>query len=62
MTEATKKLLDEFDSLAEPERREIAVEILRRTDLVASGAPEAKELLWAADQLFLELDRRESQE
>jgi len=62
MTEATRKLLDEFDSLAEPERREIAVEILRRTDLVDSGTPEAKELLWAADQLFLELDRRESQE
>jgi hypothetical protein len=60
MSKNAQRLLEEFDSLAETERREVAVEILRRTDLVSYGAPEDSELLAAADQIFLELDRRES--
>jgi hypothetical protein len=59
VTEATKKLLDSFDALAEAERREVATEILRRTALVEHGVPDDSELLWAADQVFLDLDRSE---
>jgi hypothetical protein len=62
VTEATKRLLDTFESLAVAERREVAVEILRRTALVDSGAPSDEELCWAADQVFLDLDHRESQD
>jgi hypothetical protein len=61
MTETAKKLLDDFESLAETERREVAVEILRRTALVDHEAPQEAELLWAADQVFLELEYREQQ-
>jgi hypothetical protein len=58
MTKTAKRLLDTFEALAETERHEVAVEILRRTALVDHGAPQEAELLWAADQVFLELEQR----
>jgi hypothetical protein len=61
MTETARKLLDTFEALAETERHEVAVEILRRTALVNHEAPQEAELLWAADQVFLELEQRERQ-
>lgn len=62
MTETAQRLLDTFESLPETERHEVAVEILRRTSLVEDGALAESELLWAADQVFLELDHRENHE
>jgi hypothetical protein len=61
MMNAARKLLDDFATLGEAERREVAVEILRRTELVGYGAPGDSELLSAADQIFLDLDRREAE-
>jgi hypothetical protein len=61
MTETAKRLLNSFEALAETERCEVAVEILRRTPLVDHPGPQEAELLWAADQVFLELEQRERQ-
>lgn len=62
MTETIKKLLDTFDSLPEPDRQEVAREILRRTALGEHGSPEDAELLALADEVFLELDRGEKEQ
>lgn len=59
MTQAARQLLDEFETLSQPERQEVVVEILRRTVGEDYSASEDRELLLAADQIFLELDRRE---
>ena len=57
MTEAAKKILETFDSLPDTDRREVAVDILRRTVSSQHGLPEESELIAAADAVFLELDR-----
>ena len=61
MTEAAQRLLDSFDALPEPDQREVATAILSRTAVVETGGLDDTELLWAADQVFLELDQRETQ-
>ncbi|HQU84318.1 MAG TPA: hypothetical protein PKY59_14370, partial [Pyrinomonadaceae bacterium] len=52
-------LLISFEQLTETEKRELAIEVVRRTDIF--GAPdisdEAQNLL--AEDLFLQLDREE---
>jgi hypothetical protein len=53
VTQAAKKLLEELDALEEGDRAEVLAELLRRVAL----APH--DLVAAADQIFLELDRRE---
>ena len=59
MTETARKLLDSFDALPEPERQEVAREILRRTALAEHDSLEDAELVAAADEVFRELDRAE---
>jgi hypothetical protein len=59
MTETAKRLLDTFDALSEPERQEIAREILLRTALWAHGSLEDAELVALADEVFRELDHAE---
>lgn len=61
MTEAARKLLDTFDALQEADRQEVLREILRRAALAHHGAPSDTELIAAADGMFLDLDRRETQ-
>ena len=56
MSETAKRLLDIFDALPEPERQEVAREILRRTALAEHGALEDTELVALADEVFRELD------
>ena len=53
--------LDTFDSLPEPERHEVTREIPRRTVGAEYGSPDDEELLALADEVFLDLDRGESQ-
>lgn len=60
MTETARKLLDAFESLPEPERHEVAREILRLTALAEHGPSGDDELLALADEVFLELDRGET--
>ncbi|MEA2601948.1 MAG: hypothetical protein QOF89_2940 [Acidobacteriota bacterium] len=62
MTKAAKKLLATFETLPEPDKQELAVEILRHTLNESYSSPDDSDLVFAADQLFLELDRRESQD
>jgi hypothetical protein len=59
MTQAAKKLLEEFDALQDADRAEVLAELLRRVALGPHDLPDAHDLTAAADRLFVELDRRE---
>ena len=59
MTQAAKKLLEEFDALQDPDRAEVLAELLRRVALAPHDLPDPDDLTAAADRLFVELDRRE---
>ena len=61
MTEAAKKALHAVDSLPEPERSQVVLEILRRAALEEHDTPSDAGFTAAADDLFLELDRRETE-
>jgi hypothetical protein len=60
MTEAARDLLIAFESLPAEERRELAVEILRREAVGADYETTEGQLVQAADRVFLELERNES--
>jgi hypothetical protein len=62
MTQAAKKLLDEFDALADHDRSELVAELVRRVALAPHDLPQDDDLVAAADGLFLELDRHEQSE
>jgi hypothetical protein len=59
MTQAARKLLEEFDALHEEERAEVLTELLRRVALARHALPDSDDLVSAADQIFLELDQCE---
>ena len=54
-----KKLLEEFEALQEGDRAEVLAELLRRVAFAPHDPPDPDDLVSAADQIFLELDRRE---
>ena len=62
MTQATKKLLKEFEALPDQERSELVAELARRVALSPHDTPHDEDLVAAADHLFVELDRREHSE
>jgi hypothetical protein len=62
MTRAAKKLLEEFDSLSDADRAEVTAAVLRRLASSPHGLPDDGDLTAAADQVFLQLDQRESAE
>ena len=62
MTQAAKKLLEEFDALPERDRSELLAELARRVALSPHDGPQDEDLVAAADRLFGELDRREQPE
>lgn len=59
MTQATKKLLEEFEAMPEQERSELVAELARRVASAPHDRPSDDDLLAAADQLFVDLDQRE---
>jgi len=59
MTNAAKELLDTFDSLPEDERHEVVRAILRLAAGSDHQAPDDDDLVAAADEVFLALDREE---
>jgi hypothetical protein len=59
MTQAAKRLLEEFEALQDSDRAEVLAELLRRVTLVPHDLPDSDDLTAAADRLFSELDRRE---
>ncbi len=61
MSQGAKAILDAFERLPPAERDEVTLEVLRRAAQSPHEAPDDAELVQAADQVFLELDRRESQ-
>ena len=62
MTQATQKLLAEFEALADRDRSEFVAELARRVALAPHDLPQDDDLVAAADRLFTELDRREQPE
>lgn len=57
-----EELLKLFDLLSEVEKHKVASEILRRSLELRSAPLTDKELALNAEQVFLELDRRESED
>ena len=62
MTQAAKKLLEEFEALPDRDRSELVAELARRVALAPHDLPHDEDLVSAADRLFVELDRREQPE
>ncbi|MBK1986652.1 hypothetical protein A0J48_003695 [Sphaerospermopsis aphanizomenoides BCCUSP55] len=60
MTTLVKELLNIFDSLPESARLEIAVEILKRFTNLDFPPLSDDDLVWNAEELFLELDQQET--
>lgn len=60
MSKAAQRVLDDFEALPEPDRHIVALEIIRRSE--SYDAPSDDELVQAAEELFLDLDRRERSE
>jgi len=60
MGDAARHLLKSFEALSETERREVLEELLRRAAELPYSFPSDEELVCAADQVLLELDRREA--
>ncbi|MGE0129969.1 MAG: hypothetical protein AB7U82_17950 [Blastocatellales bacterium] len=61
MTQTVENLLVYFEKLTETEKYDLALEVVRRTDIF--GAPELSddELALAAEDLFLALDEEEAE-
>jgi hypothetical protein len=59
MGSGAKAVLDAFEHLPSGERNEVVLELLRRAAESSHEGPSDDELLRAADDVFLELDRRE---
>ncbi len=56
MTASVQELLITFDSLTEPERLEIVLEILKRVTRLDFPPLSDEDLVWNAEELFLELE------
>ena len=61
MTTAVKTILRSYESLPELEKRELAYQIIRRSLKFDLPPLSEEQLVVNAEELFLELDRRESQ-
>jgi hypothetical protein len=59
---AVEEFLKSFDLLPEVEKHKVAMEILRRSLELRSAPLTEEELASNAEQVFLELDRRESED
>lgn len=60
MNAATNRILKAFHELREPEKRELAAEIMRWTAYLEFPPLTDEELVLTADELFVELDRVEA--
>lgn len=60
MTTAVRKILASFDRLKPTEKRDAAAEILRRAKAIDYPPLEDEDLAAIASELFLTLDREES--
>lgn len=60
MTQTVKNLLVSFEQLTESEKYDLAIEVVRRTDIYGSPDLSDDELALAGEDLFLALDREEA--
>lgn len=60
MTAQVQDMLHTFDLLPEGDKRELASEILRRSLMLDAPALSDEQLVGAAEELFLQLDRSEA--
>ncbi len=61
MTATVESLLVSFEKLTEPEKRDLAIEVVRRTDIFGSPDLSDEEQTLLAEELFLALDREEAE-
>ncbi len=61
MTQTVGNLLVSFEKLTEPEKRDLAIEVVRRTDIFGSPDLSDEEQTLLAEDLFLALDREEAE-
>jgi hypothetical protein len=57
---SVKDILNSFEHLSEDEKKELASEIIRRTSKFDLPPLTDEDFIKCADELFLELDQRES--
>ena len=57
-----QNVIDTFDEIPDPEKREVAAAILRRTLEIEFLPVSDDELILNAEETFLELDRREAED
>jgi hypothetical protein len=60
MNPAAEQILSTFDQLPPVDQRQVAAEILRRVTDMEHSPVSDEDLTFAAEQLFLDLDRAES--
>ncbi len=61
MTQTVENLLVSFEQLTEPEKRDLAIEVVRRTEIFGSPDLSHEEQTLLAEDLFLALDREEAE-
>ena len=62
MTAQAKHIIDEFQALSDQVKREVLAELIRTSRFIEYPQLAEDELLSAADEVFLEYDRREVEE
>lgn len=58
MTTMVQHVLDSFDRLPDAEKQQVAAEIIRRLAHIDFPPLSDEDLVWSAEELFLELDRQ----
>jgi hypothetical protein len=61
MTAAGKHILEDFEVLPDPEKREVLADLLRISRNIVYPEIAEEELLAAANEVFLDYDRREAE-
>ena len=61
MTAEAKHIVDDFRALSDPAKREVLAELVRISGRIDYPAVSQDELLAAADDVFLEYDKREAE-
>jgi hypothetical protein len=59
MTTQVRTFLDSFDMLPERDKQELAAEIIKRSVMIGESPLSDEQLVGAAEEVFLELDRCE---
>lgn len=62
MSTAARNFIESFDKLPDAEKQEVASEILKRTINFDMPSLSDEDLVLSAEELFLELDRRETED